>query len=100
LWLTDSLFSGSYRRQAGFADVIRGGRACDSVVAAVTLRRIRPKLIVGVAALLVLTMIPTGIGHLITAYHNYSLMALAHTLAAVLFGIAGWRSLGLTALGC
>jgi hypothetical protein len=75
------------------ADVSWGLALITAVYAAITLRRVVPRLVVAAAVLFVLTLAQTGIGHLITDKGEDGWIAVHVPLAFVIFGLTLWLSL-------
>ena len=74
------------------ADVSWGLALITAIYAAVTLRRVLPGLVLAAAALFVLTLAQTGIGHLITDEGQDGWIPVHVPLAFVIFGLTLWLS--------
>ncbi|MBV9793927.1 MAG: hypothetical protein JO016_08300 [Actinobacteria bacterium] len=72
------------------ADVSWGLALGTALYAAITLRRVVPRLVLAAAVLFVLTLAQTGIGHLITDDNQNGWIAVHVPLAFVIFGLTLW----------
>ncbi len=75
------------------ADVGWGLALITAVYAAITVRRVAPRLVAAAALLFVLTLAQTGIGHLITDKGQDGWIAVHVPLAFVIFGLTLWLSI-------
>ncbi len=75
------------------ADVGWGLALITAVYAAITVRRVAPRLVAAAALLFVLTLAQTGIGQLITDEGQDGWIAVHVPLAFVIFGLTLWLSI-------